>query len=140
MHYLALMHQHALAVFSSCSAILDDLQNDNQPYTDQAISNLTCFNSDVEKLFVCLNVSKADGPYGMSALMLREAAPAMSGPLTIFLVSHFDLVLYYMLSGSLPILFRFSKKVTEKVTNRGGGGGRTHIEKGEGCSSSRLGV
>ena len=71
--------------FASVFTVSPDIHDndyDERKFTDNAISSLTCCEAEVEKLLVNLNVSKAHGPDGITARMLREAAPAISASLT----------------------------------------------------------
>ena len=71
--------------FASVFTVSPDIHDndyDERKFTDNAISSLTCCKAEVEKLLVNLNVSKAYGPDGITARMLREAAPAISASLT----------------------------------------------------------
>ena len=71
--------------FASVFTVSPDIHDndyDERKFTDNAISSLTCCKAEEEKLLVNLNVSKAHGPDGITARMLREAAPAISASLT----------------------------------------------------------
>ena len=73
--------------FASVFTVSPDIHDndyDERKFTDNAISSLTCCKAQVEKLLVLvnLNVSEARGPDGITARMLREAAPAISASLT----------------------------------------------------------
>ena len=84
------------SVFIESPGIPEKLRDDLQPFTDQVISSLLCSKSEVEKLLIGLNVTKAHGPDGISARMLREAAPAISESMT-------NLFNFSLQSGTLPV-------------------------------------
>ena len=84
------------SVFIESPGIPEKLRDDLQPFTGQVISSLLCSKSEVEKLLIGLNVTKAHGPDGISARMLREAAPAISESMT-------NLFNFSLQSGTLPV-------------------------------------
>ena len=68
------------SIFSSTS----DFSTDAQPlhlHTDNVVADLVCSGANVEKLLLALNTNKATGPDGVTARLLREAAPSISSSL-----------------------------------------------------------
>ena len=51
-------------------------------HTDNVIADLVCSGANVEKLLLGLNTNKATGPDGVTARLLREAAPSISSSLS----------------------------------------------------------
>ena len=71
-------------LFASVFTVSPDIPENNrgeQKITDKTITSMTCCRAEVEKLLVNLVVSKAHGPVGITARMLREATHAMSASL-----------------------------------------------------------